>query len=209
MPKIVYATGNSGKVLEVSRHLQPAGWEVIPAGQVAEALEIEESGSSLEENVLLKAHAHRQIVPTDFIVFADDTGLEIDALNGEPGIYVRRWRDRMTEMTDQELIDYTLERMQDIPASQRQAQFRTVIAIIWPDGREALVSGVLRGEITQEAAPIHIPGLPFEGLFYVPEWGQLLGDTRQLSAQTKIDRGYISHREKAAEKMVELLAKAT
>lgn len=202
---LVYATSNPGKVLEVSHHLQPQGWQVVAPLDLGVSVAVEETGSNLEENALLKARAYRAQIPDDYIVFADDTGLEIEALNGEPGIYVRRWKDHQTEMTDQELIDYTLERMAEVPEGQRQAQFRTVIAVVWPDGREALVEGILPGTITTKAADYHIPGLPFEGLFYVPEWEKLLGDTRQLSAEQK--RPYLSHRERAVEQLIKLLEK--
>ncbi len=200
---LLYATGNAGKVFEVSRHLQPTGLEVVSPQDIGIAIEIEESGSTLEENALIKARAYHEAAP-DSLVMADDTGLEIDALDGEPGVFVRRWQDHVHDMTDAEIIAYTLERLAGIPDGQRGAQFRTVIALIWPDGKEKLVDGILRGQITQKAADIHIPGLPFEGLFFVPEWGYLLGDTRLMDYEDK--KNFLSHRERAVEKVVALLA---
>lgn len=204
MRSLVYATSNPGKVYEVSRHLEPSGFQVTTPFDRGVSIEVEEAGESLEENALLKARACREALTTSDLIFADDTGLEIDALGGEPGIYVRRWRDRQTEMTDQELIEYTLERLADVPKGKRTAQFRTVIAVSWPDGREALVEGVLPGEITTKPADYHIKGLPFEGLFYVPEWGKLLGDTRQLNPEEKAP--YLSHRERAVQQLLKLLS---
>jgi len=201
--KVLYATSNQGKVFEVSRHLEPTGLEVVSPRDLQLEIEVPETGTTLEENAHLKAQAYQAAAP-NMIIIADDTGLEIDALNGEPGVFVRRWRDRIHEMTDEEIIDYTLERMADIPAEQRGAQFRTVMAVYFPDGRQELVDGILRGEIRPEwRRDVHIPGLPFEGLFYVPEWGYLLGETRVMSHEDKA--GFLSHRERAVEKVRELL----
>jgi len=199
---LLYATGNVGKVFEVSRHLQPTGLEVVSPSDLGISAQIEESGTTLEENALLKARAYHELAP-QHLIMADDTGLEIDALGGEPGVFVRRWKDHVHDMTDQEIIDYTLERLAGFPDEQRGAQFRTVIALIWPDGTEKLVDGILRGQISQQAAEIHIPGLPFEGLFYVPEWGYLLGETRIMDHDQK--KNFLSHRERAVEKVVTFL----
>lgn len=201
--RLLYATSNQGKVFEVSHHLQPTGLEVVSPQELGLDLTIKETGQTLEENAWLKARAYHEVIP-DMIVMADDTGLEIDALHGEPGVFVRRWRDHIHEMSDEEIIDYTLARLAGVPANQRGAQFRTVMAIIFPDGREELVDGILRGEIRPEwRRDVHIPGLPFEGLFYVPEWGYLLGETRQMDHEAKA--GFLSHRERAVEKVCQLL----
>jgi len=203
IPEIVYATSNPGKVFEVSRHLEPHGISVRAPGDFGITVDVEESGTTLEENSLIKARAFHAVMP-DQLIMSDDTGLEIDALDGEPGVYVRRWKDHKTEMSDAEIIKYCLERLAQIPKGQRGAQFRTVITLMWPDGRFEQVDGVLRGEIAIEAAPVHIPGLPFEGLFYVEEWGKLLGDTRQMSHTEKV--GFLSHRERAVEAAVKVLS---
>lgn len=199
---LLYATGNAGKIFEVSRHLQPTGLGVVSPQELGLSAVVEESGTTLEENALLKARAYHKLVP-QHLIMADDTGLEIDSLGGEPGVFVRRWKDHVHDMTDQEIIDYTLERLAGTVDGERRAQFRTVIALIWPDGTEKLVDGVLRGQIVQKPAEIHIPGLPFEGLFYVPEWGYLLGETRIMEHDQKKD--FLSHRERAVEKVVSLL----
>lgn len=200
--EVVYATSNPGKVFEVSRHLEPHGITVRAPGDFGIAVEVEETGATLEDNSWIKAKAYHAALPNQ-IILSDDTGLEIDALNGEPGVFVRRWKDHKTEMSDAEIIEYVMERMAGIPEGKRGAQFRTVITLYWPDGRQQQVDGILRGQIALEPAPIHIPGLPFEGLFYVEEWGKLLGDTRQMSHEEKA--GFLSHRERAVEKAVVLL----
>jgi XTP/dITP diphosphohydrolase len=136
------------------------------------------------------------------VVLADDTGVEIDALHGEPGIHVRRWRDGATPMSDQAIIDYCMARMQGIPHARRGAQFRTVIALGSPGGALELFDGILRGEIVQTPAPLQIPGFPFETMFYIPEWGKLLGDIHSLDIDEKLRHGYLTHRERAVQRAV-------
>ena len=113
---------------------------------------------------------------------------------------MRRWRDHTTAMSDQEIIDYCVERMSDIPPAQRGAQFRTVIALGIPDGRTECFDGILRGEIEQTPAALKYVGMPFETLFYIPEWQKLLGDIHDLSIEDKQRQGYFTHRERAVQK---------
>ena len=133
---------------------------------------------------------------------ADDTGVEIDALHGEPGIHVRRWRDRTTPMSDQDSINDGMARMQGIPQARRGAQFRTVIALGSPGGALELFDGILRGDIVQTPAPRNIPGFPFETMFFIPEWGKLLGDIHTFSLDEKLRQGYLTHRERAVHRAV-------
>jgi XTP/dITP diphosphohydrolase len=146
-------------------------------------------------------------------ILADDTGIEIDALGGEPGIHARRWKDGKTRMSDQEVIKYCLVRMKGIPWEKRTAQFRTVIAIgipiskgqalrtqglALPNEEIELFDGVLRGLILEKPAPLRIEGFPFESLFYIPKWKMVLGEAHQLPVERK--RRYLTHRERAVEK---------
>jgi XTP/dITP diphosphohydrolase len=131
-------------------------------------------------------------------VLSDDTGLEIDALNGEPGIHVRRWKDHQTRMGDQEIIDYCIHRMKGISPDQRGAQFRTILALKIPGGQTETFEGILRGTILEEPSTFRVEGFPFESLFFVPEWNLLLGDARQLPVQNK--QHLLNHRERALEK---------
>ena len=198
--QVLYATTNPGKLMEVSKLLTPHGVIVVSPSGIGVEIEVEESGQTLEENATLKAEAYRDYVPPHTIVMADDTGVEIDALNGEPGIHVRRWRDHTTAMSDQEIIDYCVERMSGIPQAQRGAQFRTVIALGIPDGRTECFDGILRGEIVQTPAALKHVGMPFETLFYIPEWQKLLGDIHDLNIEEKQQQGYFTHRERAVQK---------
>lgn len=200
MPKeLFYATNNPGKRFEVAKHLLHHGIKVTTPMDCGIDIEVEETGNSLEENAILKAKAYSDLV-IDKLILADDTGLEIDALGGEPGIHVRRWKDGKNPMGDQELIDYCLERMKGIPKEKRGAQFRTVLALEVPGKGIEIFDGILRGYILEEASILRVAGFPFESLFFVEEWGMLLGDARQLPVEDK--QHLLNHREKAMNKAV-------
>lgn len=198
--QVLYATTNPGKLMEVSKHLTLYGVTVMSPADIGVEIDVDESGQTLEENAMLKAEAYRAYVPPHTVVMADDTGVEIDALNGEPGIHVRRWYDHNTAMSDEEIIDYCIERMLGIPLDQRGAQFRTVVALGIPDGTTTCFDGILRGEIGLTPAALKYAGMPFETLFYVSEWQILLGDIHTLSIEEKQQHGYFTHRERAIQK---------
>jgi len=209
MMPLLYATTNPGKVMEVRKHLAPHGIELVSPAQIGLDIEVNETGSTLEENATLKAQAYLHHAPGR-VVMADDTGIEIDALGGEPGIHVRRWKDQQTPMSDEAIIDYCLQRMHGIPQGQRQAQFRTVIALGSPGSAIECFAGILCGDIRPSAAPLKYAGMPFETLFYISEWGKLLGDIHDLSPEAKSQHGYFTHRERALQnalpRLRELLA---
>jgi XTP/dITP diphosphohydrolase len=191
--KLLYATTNPGKIMEVRKIVRSAGLDLLAPPEIGLALEVPEDGASLEENAAAKARAYLDRVDGDTVVMADDTGVEIDALGGEPGIHVRRWIGR--RMTDQEIIDFCLARLADVPPERRGAQFRTVIALGMPGGEIELFDGALRGVILPEADALRIEGFPFESIFFVPEWGMLLGQAHLLPAEAKA--AFLTHRERA------------
>lgn len=208
--RVFYATTNPGKIFEVGKHLKQFGIKLVSPMDLGLTLDVEETGQTLEENAMLKTKAYLEAEVTD-LVMADDTGIEIDALDGEPGIHVRRWRDKKTRMTDEEIIAYCLKRMRGVPRNKRTAQFRTVIALgipkglaLHPQGQALsdnsieLFEGTLQGVILEKPAPLRIEGFPFESLFYIPEWKKVLGEIHQLPAEKK--RHLLTHRERAVEK---------
>ena len=201
---LLYATTNPGKVMEVRKYLQSYGISLVSPTQLGLTIAVEETGQTLEENAVLKVQAYLQRAP-DMVVLGDDTGVEIDALHGEPGIHVRRWKDHTTRLSDQEVISYCLERLHNVPAGQRGAQFRTVVALATPDGCIEYFAGILRGMIAADPAPLTIPGFPFETLFYVPEWGKLLGAVHNLTIEEKLRQGYLTHRERALQRAIQRL----
>lgn len=198
-PELLYATNNPGKVNEVSKLLAHNGIKVVSPKDLSIELDVPEEGTTLEENATLKVKAFL-LVSDGRVVLGDDTGLEIDALNGEPGIHVRRWKDGETRMNDEEIIEYAIERLKDVPKGERGAQFRTVLALALPSGEVELFDGILRGEILEKPAELRVEGFPFESLFFVPKWGMLLGEAHKMSAQEQGERK--NHRERALEKAV-------
>jgi XTP/dITP diphosphohydrolase len=194
MPRqLLYATTNPGKAFEVRKILESVGITLHTPLELALLLDVPETGATLEENASRKAQAYlKALASSDYVIMADDTGVEIDALNGEPGVQVRRWIGR--RMTDQEIIDYCLTRMAHLPPGQRGAQFRTVIALGVPGGEIELFDGTLRGEILEQPEPLRIEGFPFESIFFVPEWDLVLGAVHQLPAAQKTQ--FITHRER-------------
>jgi XTP/dITP diphosphohydrolase len=193
--QLFYATTNPGKVMEVRRILESLGLPMVAPFEIGLALDVPENGTTLEENAAQKTRAYLDHLDgAGYVVLGDDTGVEIDALGGEPGIHVRRWTgpDRMT---DAAIMNYCLERMKDVPPGQRGAQFRTVFAVGAPGREIEYFDGTLRGLILEEPDPLRIEGFPFESIFYVPEWGMVLGAAHFLPLEEKAR--YITHRERA------------
>jgi XTP/dITP diphosphohydrolase len=202
LTELVYATTNDGKVKEITKLLNHSGFQVTANG----SLEVEETGNTLEDNASLKVQAYRSLPEMDGkLILADDTGLQIDALDGMPGIHVRRWRDGKTKMGDEEIIRYCLEQLKGVPSAKRLAQFRTVLALGLPNGKIEVFDGTLKGRILEQASSIRVEGFPFESLFYFDKWGMLLGEAHKLPADKQGDR--LNHRELALQKAVPRIRK--
>lgn len=195
--KLLYATTNPGKIFEVGKLLNEFGVSILSPRDVGiEPIDVPENWRTLEENAKAKVEAYRSSV-TNVIIMTDDTGLEIDALNGEPGIHVRRWVDGKTRMSDEEIIKHCLHRLKGVPYNKRGAQFRTVIALGLPNGQIEFFSGALRGVVQESPADFRIEGFPFESLLFIPEWGMLLGEAHRLPMEQKMT--LLSHRERAVQ----------
>jgi XTP/dITP diphosphohydrolase len=191
---LLYATRNPGKLMELRALAETMDLTIAAPEDFGLDVDVPEDGATLEENAIQKALAYQQALHgADVVVLGDDTGVEIDALDGEPGIHVRRWNG--TRMTDEAIIEYCMLRMQGVPAGQRGAQFRTVFAIAAPGGVLELVDGTLRGDILEQPDPLRIEGFPFESVFFVPEWGRLLGELYSLPPAEKAC--CVTHRERA------------
>lgn len=207
MTDIVYATTNPGKFAEVQKIFAGQGITIHSAADYKVDIDVDETGTTLEENAILKAEAYRDAIKDDAIILGDDTGLEIDALGGEPGIKVRRWKGH--KMSDEEIIDYTMERMAAIPVGKRNAQFRTVIAVAGRGISTKLFDGILRGEILEAPMDFRIEGLPFQPLFFATEYDMMLGDMTALSIDQKNERKIRTHRERAVLSALPYLATLT
>lgn len=193
--RVIFATGNKGKMNEIRQILSDMDMDLLSMKEAGIAIEIVEDGLSFEENAIIKAKAVAAC--TDAIVLADDSGLEIDYLNGEPGIYSARY---MGEDTPYSVKNRNfIERLHGVPAEKRTARFVCVIAAAMPDGEVFTTKGVIEGQIAEE--PKGENGFGFDPIFYVPEYGCT---TAELSEEQKNE---ISHRGKALTAMKEELKK--
>lgn len=155
--------------------------------------EVEESGTTFEENASLKARHYARI--SGLLTLADDSGLEVDALNGEPGVRSARYAGEGA--SDRDLVAVILDRMKGVPQKKRTARFRCVIAVAWPSGRVELVEGVREGVISTE--PRGENGFGYDPVFYLPERGKTMAEL------TPAEKNRLSHRAEAARKASGLL----
>lgn len=195
MTDIVFATGNEGKVKEINMILADGQIQVHTMQEAGITIEIEENGNSFEENAMIKA---KEVAKhTNAIVLADDSGLEIDYLNGEPGIYSARYmgEDTSYRIKNQNLID----RLAGVPDEKRSARFVCVIAAVFPDGEVVTTRGVMEGMIGYQEAGEN--GFGYDPVFFLPEYDMT---SAQLDAEKKNE---ISHRGKALRAMKQEIAK--
>lgn len=193
--EIVFATGNAGKMKEIREILADTGWEVLSMKEVGIDIPIEENGATFEENAIIKAKAVSEVCGE--IVLADDSGLEIDYLNKEPGIYSARY---MGENTSYRIKNANLiERLSGVGDEERTARFICAIAAFFPDGDIITTYGEVEGRIGYEEKGEN--GFGYDPIFYLPELGKT---TAELSDDEKNN---ISHRGKALRKMKEELKK--
>lgn len=193
--RIIAASGNEGKIREIREILKDLDLEVVSMKDAGFDTQAEETGTTFEENALLKARALAD--RTNDLVLADDSGLEIDYLGGEPGIYSARYlgRDVSYDVKNQNLLD----RMEGVPDEKRTARFVCAVAVVLPDKRELVVRGVMEGRIGHEIIGDY--GFGYDPIFYLPEYGMT---SAQIPPEEK---NRISHRGKALQKMFELLKK--
>lgn len=201
MSQIVYATTNSGKFSEVAKIFALHGIQIKSLLDYHIKQEVEETGKTLSENARLKIKGYYPLLPHGSIVIADDTGVAIDSLGGEPGIKVRRWKGY--KMSDEEIIAHCLERMQAVPIGSRGAKFTTVIAVTRDGSHIKLFKGVLSGEILTRPLPARREGMPFWPLFYLPKLKLSLGEMHAQSDQFLLT--HPTHREKAVLKALPYL----
>lgn len=195
MTRLLLATNNSGKIREFTNLLKGIPYEIVTPAELGIITEVEETGETFEENARLKATTFT--AESRLLSLADDSGLEVDALGGEPGPLSHRYAGEGA--SDADRIDYLLEKLKDVPEDKRTARFRCVIAIASPDGTVELCSGECPGVITTE--PRGRNGFGYDPVFYVTELGKTMAEL------TPEEKNRISHRARAAEKARELLMK--
>ena len=195
LDKILFATGNKGKIKEIQMILSDLDVEVITMKDAGIVIDIEENGRTYEENALIKARAVAE--HTDAIVMADDSGLEIDYLNNEPGIYSARYMGEDTSYTIKNAN--LIERLNGVPDEERTARFVCAIAAVLPNRKEITTRGIIEGRIGYEEKGSN--GFGYDPIFYVPRFGKT---TAELSEEEK---NQVSHRGNALMLMKEELKK--
>ncbi|MCI9141630.1 MAG: XTP/dITP diphosphatase [Lachnospiraceae bacterium] len=191
--KMIFATGNGGKMREIRMIMEDAGYEILSMKDAGVQTYIEENGKTYEENALIKARAVSEI--TGELVLADDSGLEIDYLNKEPGVYSARYLGEDTPYSVKNAN--LLSRLEGVPEEERTARFVCAIAAVLPDGREITVRATVEGRIGYEERGQN--GFGYDPIFYLAETGK---STAEL---TEEEKNLISHRGKALRLMKEEL----
>lgn len=186
--KIIFATGNQGKMKEVKMILSDLGCEILSMKEAGITIDIAEDGKTFEENAMIKAQAIAKLEKA--IVLADDSGLEVDYLNKEPGIYSSRYLGEDTPY--EEKNRQIMERLEGVEWEKRTARFVCAIAGVMPDGKTFTTRATIEGYIGTEARGGN--GFGYDPIFYVPEYDCT---TAELTLEQK---NKISHRGKALEK---------
>ena len=200
MKTIIFATTNAGKVREVNAIMQESGFQVISLKDAGLVVEVDENGTSFEENAQIKAKAIWEVTVKkdeykDAIVLADDSGLEIDYLGGEPGIYSARYLGEDTSYEYKNGV--ILERLANAPDDERGARFVCAMAAVLSDGTVLCEKGVMEGKIAYSIEGTN--GFGYDPIFYLPQYGMT---SASISPEQKNE---ISHRGKALRAMKDIL----
>ena len=182
MKEIIIATNNPGKGRDFEALFNPLGIEVLTLKDVAENIDVEETGVTFEENAVLKAETVARLLGK--MVIADDSGLEIDALNGKPGVYSARYAGLGS--TDDENIDKVLSELKEVEGNEHPARFQCVLAIAGPNIKTQTFSGSCNGLILDKRQGEN--GFGYDPIFYMPSKKKSLGEL------TAVEKSLISHR---------------
>ena len=193
--QILLATNNKGKVKELAELLKDEPVQILSLADKPEIKDIEENGKTFAENALVKARTACKLAK--MITLADDSGLEVDALDGAPGVYSARYAGE--PKNDQRNNEKLLADLQNTAEPHRTARFRCCLAIVTPEGEEALTEGTVEGKILFE--PRGSGGFGYDPLFYLPAYGKTMAEL-EIEEKNKI-----SHRAQAFRKAVPILKK--
>lgn len=192
MKQVVIATKNKGKAKDFEALFTPLGFEVVTMFDVAPDMEIEETGTTFEENAVLKAETLAKAL--NMIVIADDSGLVVDALDGAPGVYSARYAG---DHDDEANIVKVLENLAGVPEEKRTARFMCALAIAGPEIDTTTVFGTCEGFILEEKRGTN--GFGYDPIFFVPQQG------RAMAELTPEEKGAISHRGNAIRNLADAL----
>ncbi|MCR5271794.1 MAG: RdgB/HAM1 family non-canonical purine NTP pyrophosphatase [Lachnospiraceae bacterium] len=210
MKTLIFATGNKGKMDEIKEIYEGVNANILSMKEAGVATDVVEDGSTFEENALIKARAIAEVLKAkkandkdnalfkdsdEIIVMADDSGLEVDYLNKEPGIYSARYlgEDTSYDIKNRAILD----RLEGVPKEKRTARFVCAIAAVWNDGREEVVRGTIEGYIGYK--PEGENGFGYDPIFYVDEYGC------STAALSREDKNNVSHRGNALRMMLKKL----
>lgn len=193
--KILFATSNQGKMDEIRMIMKDVDAEIVSLKESGIQVDIVEDGTTFEENAVIKVKALKPYVDDETVILADDSGLVIDALGGEPGVYSARYMGEDTSYTIKNAN--LIERMKGYENEERSARFMCVIAAMFPDGSIVTTEGTMEGWIAKE--PAGCGGFGFDPILYLPDRGVT---SAELTAEEK---NAISHRGEALQRMKEVL----
>jgi len=195
--KVVLASKNKHKLVEIKQITDKFDMELVLQSELGVDIDVEENGATFEENSFIKAEAVMKA--TGLPALADDSGICVDALNGEPGIYSARYGfdDSLDDWGRLELL---LKNTQNVPDGQRQAQFVAVITMVTPEGQTIQARGEIHGELLR--APVGRNGFGYDPIFYYPPYGK---STAEMSSEEK---NQVSHRANALKVFYEKLKEA-
>jgi XTP/dITP diphosphohydrolase len=188
--RLLIATTNPGKVKEFQSLLEGLNLEFVDLNALGITTEVEETGSTYAENAELKARAYSKM--SGLLTLADDSGIEVEALGGRPGVYSARYAANPAAR-----IEKILKEMIDVPDEKRSARFQCAITLAWPDGRFETVTGTCEGVVAHK--PHGTGGFGFDPIFYFPEYGKTMAE---LPIEVK---NRIGHRGRAAQKARKIL----
>ena len=181
--KVVLASKNKHKLEEISKITERFGFDLILQSELGVDIDVEETGTTFEENSFIKAEAVMKA--TGLPALADDSGIAVDALNGEPGVYSARYGFDDT-LDDWGRLELLLKNTEHVPDGQRQAQFVCVITMVTPEGQVIQARGEIHGELLR--APVGKNGFGYDPVFYYPPMGM---STAEMAPE---DKNRVSHR---------------
>ena len=191
--KILIATKNKGKVKEFQAMFESLGVEILSLADIEGSPDVEETGTTFEENAVLKAETISKEMKIP--VIADDSGLEIDALNGKPGVYSARYAG--IHKSDEDNMEKVLNELKDVPDSERSARFICALAFARPNEKTIVVKGECEGEILREKRGQQ--GFGYDPIFFVPHLGLSMAEL------SKAEKNRISHRAVALQRLNNLI----
>ena len=195
--KVVLASKNKHKLVEISKITEKFDMELVLQSELGVDIDVEETGTTFEENSFLKAEAVMKA--TGLPALADDSGIAVDALNGEPGIYSARYGFD-DSLDDWGRLQLLLKNTEHVPDGERQAKFVAVITMVTPDGKTIQARGEIHGELLR--APVGENGFGYDPIFYYPPYGK---STAEMSPEEK---NQVSHRANALKVFYEKLKEA-